>query len=187
MRHSETGGIINISNGLALTRMYALTMLCRGTLNLQGYGIYISTKSLQKWDIYQLHMNRVYIVNHTPTELLYLLRQVDNGIDIIQSEEGIKIYAETYLNKIISTKTFDMSHNHNRPIPMHSDDVHLTTLETTVGPTEIEEQKQLQETVGLKYRNTIGELIFAMVTCRADIAFPIMKLSQYNNRPAPCH
>ena len=26
-----------------------------------------------------------------------------------------------------------------------------------------------------------------MVTCRADIAFPVMKLSQYNNRPAICH
>ena len=147
-------------------------------------------------------------VNHTPTESLYLLRQVDNfaiacddpntatlfwdeldthlkaplkrekgritrhnGIDILQSADGIKIYTETYLKKIILTKSFNMKKVNNKPIPMHSDNTHLTSLETTSGPTDKEERKQLQDTVGLKYRNVTGELIFAMVTCRADIAY----------------
>ena len=163
-------------------------------------------------------------VNHTPTESLYLLRQVDdfafacddpstavafwdeldtylkaplkrergritrhNGIDILQSDHGIKIYAETYLTKILSTKTFDFKNIHTKPLPMHSDNEHITTLETTVGPSELTEQTILQNAHGMKYRNSTGELIFAMVTCRADIAFPITKLSQYNNRPAECH
>ena len=153
-------------------------------------------------------------VNHTPTESLYLLRQVDdfaiacdeqstaaafwdeldtylkaplkrekgritrhNGIDIHQSEDGIKIYAETYLTKILSTKTFDLTNIHNKPLPMHSDKDHINNLETTVGPVELTEQTNLQKVNGIKYRNSTGELIFAMVTCRGDIAFPIMKLS----------
>ena len=70
---------------------------------------------------------------------------------------------------------------------MHSDKDHINNLETTVGPVELTEQTNLQKVNGIKYRNSTGELIFAMVTCRGDIAFPIMKLSQYNNRPATCH
>ena len=110
-----------------------------------------------------------------------------NDIDILPSKDGIKIYTETYLKKILSTKSFDMNNIHNKPLPMHSDNGHITQLETTAGPSEVAEQNRLQSTVGLKYRNSTGELIFAMVTKRADIAFPVMKLSQYNNRPAECH
>ena len=163
-------------------------------------------------------------VKHTPTESLYLLRQVDdfafacddvktatlfwdeldtylkaplkrekgritrhNGIDILQSEDGIKIYAETYLNKILATKSFDMTITQNKPLPMSSDKDISTKLEMTIGPDDAAEQIKLQQETGFKYRNATGELIFAMVTCRADIAFPVMKLSQYNNRPALCH
>ena len=110
-----------------------------------------------------------------------------NGIDILQSEDGIKVYAETYLNKIISTKDFDMTVSQQRPIPMSADKEQMMTLETTVGPADANEQQALHSTAGFKYRNATGELIFAMVTCCADIAFSVMKLSQYNNRPALCH
>ena len=75
----------------------------------------------------------------------------------------------------------------NKPIPMNSDTTHMMTLEMTAGPVEIQEQKKLQTSVGFKYRNATGELIFAMITCRADIAFAVMKLFQYNNNPATCH
>ena len=37
------------------------------------------------------------------------------------------------------------------------------------------------------YRQAIGELIFLMVTCRPDISFPLIKLSQYSNKPAKVH
>ena len=48
-----------------------------------------------------------------------------NGIDIKQSQHGIKIFCETYLNKIMTTKTFDLSVPKNRPIPMLSEASHL--------------------------------------------------------------
>ena len=163
-------------------------------------------------------------VKYSPTESMYLLRQVDdfalacddyetavsiwdeldsylkaplkretslitrhNGINVLQSRDGIKIYAETYIRKIISTKSFDMTTTKNRPIPMSSDNSVMHTLETTTGSDNLDDQKSLHSKVGFKYRNATGELIFAMVTCRADIAFSVMKLSQYNNRPALCH
>ena len=40
---------------------------------------------------------------------------------------------------------------------------------------------------GFKCRKTTGKLIFAMVTCRADISLSVLNLSQYNNSPVQCH
>jgi hypothetical protein len=37
------------------------------------------------------------------------------------------------------------------------------------------------------YQQAIGELIYAMVTCRPDISFPLIKLSQYSANPAEIH
>ena len=39
----------------------------------------------------------------------------------------------------------------------------------------------------MNYRQAIGELIYAMVTCRPDIAFPVTKLSQYSTNPSSIH
>ena len=70
---------------------------------------------------------------------------------------------------------------------MTSDKKLLHTLETIIGPDDIAEINNLICEAGFKYRNATGELIFAMMTCQADVSFPIMKLSLYNNRPALCH
>ena len=37
------------------------------------------------------------------------------------------------------------------------------------------------------YRQAIGELIYALVTCHPDISFPVIKLSQYSTRPTAIH
>ena len=41
--------------------------------------------------------------------------------------------------------------------------------------------------MGINYRQAIGELLYAMVTCRPDISFPVTKLSQYSMNPAEPH
>ena len=169
------------------------------------------------------HEPCIYI-KYTPTETIYMLRQVDdfaiacdhkdtatlywdemdrylkeplkrehnlltrhNGIDILQTSDFIKVYCETYLNKILSTKIFPLTPICQKPLPMSSQNSDLKELETTTGPRDETEQGELQKTNGFKYRTTTGELIFALVTCRADIAFPVTKLTQYNNDPAQCH
>ena len=163
-------------------------------------------------------------IKYTPTETLYMLRQVDdfaiacddkrtaishwdeidtflkeplkrekdlltrhNGIDILQTQDFIKVYCETYLHKILKSKTFSLITTSHKPLPMSSQNSDMKTLETSTGPRESTAQTQLQSTNGFKYRTTTGELIFALVTCRADIAFPVMKLTQFNNDPAQCH
>ena len=55
-------------------------------------------------------------------------------------------------------------------------------------PPVLEQDKQsLQIEMGLNYRQDIGELIFLMITCRPDISFPLIKLSQYSVNPAKEH
>ena len=110
-----------------------------------------------------------------------------NGIDIEQSSDGIKVYCRTYLEKILSTKNFNMNITQNKPIPMTNDNGKMTNLELTIGTDDKDTQQLLQSQFGFKYRNTTGELIFALVMCRPDISFPVMKLSQYNTLPAECH
>ena len=169
------------------------------------------------------HEPCIYI-KHTPTETVYLLRQVDdfaiacdtnetamfywdkmdehlkeplkretglitrhNGIDIEQTEHGIKMHCRTYLERIIKSKTFPMTIKKHKPLPMESNSTYVKTLESTIGPTTIDEQSVLANNAGFKYRNATGELIFAMITCRADIAFSVIKLTQYNSKPAICH
>ena len=110
-----------------------------------------------------------------------------NGIDVEQTEQGIKIHCNTYLNKILQTKTFDMTVPRNKPIPMLSETSNMRELETTKGPQTATAAKEFYDEHGFKYRNATGELIFAMVTCRTDISFAVLKLTQYNNSPAACH
>ena len=38
--------------------------------------------------------------------------------------------------------------------------------------------------MGFKYRSTIGELIFVLMTARPDICCQVINLCQYNNNPA---
>ena len=45
----------------------------------------------------------------------------------------------------------------------------------------------LEKEMKFNYRQAIGELIYAMVTCRPDISSPLIKLSQDSNNPAREH
>jgi hypothetical protein len=50
-----------------------------------------------------------------------------------------------------------------------------------------EERKLVEKEFGFGYRNAVGEIIYAMVTCRPDISFSVIKLSQYSAKPARIH
>ena len=38
--------------------------------------------------------------------------------------------------------------------------------------------------MNFKYRQAIGELLFAAVTCRPNVRFAVIRLSQYSSKPA---
>jgi hypothetical protein len=69
---------------------------------------------------------------------------------------------------------------------MNADNSFQRRLEQAPIPTE-DEIKSLEKEMGFGYRQAIGELIYAMVTCRADISHATIKLSQYSTRPTRIH
>ena len=66
---------------------------------------------------------------------------------------------------------------------MHTKDEYKLKLENTI-PFSAEELKQYEKRVGFDYIQAIGELIYAMVTYRPDISFPIIELAQYSTKPS---
>ena len=110
-----------------------------------------------------------------------------NGIDILQTDTYIRVHCETYIKKICSTKNFSFDNIHCKPTPLHCDKEFLARLETEPGSKDINDIKKLEKEFNFKYRTATGELIFAMISCRPDIAFAVMKLSQFNNCPSSHH
>ena len=105
-----------------------------------------------------------------------------NGIDVLQTCDYVKLYNQTYIEKILEQHAWihqgDEIPNAKFSIPMHSESMYTRKLETTDLPT-VEEINGLEHEYGFGYQQAIGKLIYALVTCRPDISFPVIKLSQY--------
>lgn len=112
-----------------------------------------------------------------------------NGVDVDQTREYIKLYNKTYILKMLAKHDWirqEPNHTHNFPTPMISEPAYQRKLETTEQPND-KDIKNLETKYGFGYRQAIGELIYALVTCRPDISFPVIKLSQYSTRPTAIH
>ena len=115
-----------------------------------------------------------------------------NGVDVEQTDKYIKIHNTTFVNKILDFHHWQIStlnpvDNVNPTTPMTSDPSFLRSLENSQPPLLKDESIALQRKMGFNYRQAIGELLYAMVTCRPDISFPVIKLSQYSNAPCEVH
>jgi dUTP pyrophosphatase len=112
-----------------------------------------------------------------------------NGVDIIQSKYNIKLNNPTYLRKIIGEHQWMINDTavSNMPTPMPDDRKYMEKLENAVAPITERDRTVLQLKMNFNYRQAIGELIYAMVTCRPDISYPLIKLSQYSQNPAEIH
>ena len=69
---------------------------------------------------------------------------------------------------------------------MQDDSEYQRALEEAT-PLTIAELNAIEDRLGFSYRQAIGELIYALVTCRPDISFACIKLSQYSAKPASIH
>ena len=58
---------------------------------------------------------------------------------------------------------------------------------TSKGPSDSNSAAKLQLKIGFRYRQAIGELLFAALTCRPDVLFPTILLSQHNSIHVECH
>ena len=114
-----------------------------------------------------------------------------NGIDVTQTQDYIKLDCHTYINKL-SEKYLDTWLNkvtltENRPTPLPTDPSWIKKFNAAVGPSDPKDQANLATKMQLKYKAGVGELIWAMTTCRPDIAFTSVKLSQSNSAPSEHH
>ena len=112
-----------------------------------------------------------------------------NGVDIDQRREYIKIHNATYISKLEHQHKWlaeDTTPIHSHPLPMESTSSYLHQLEQAT-PLTATEKTAIENKYGFTYRQGVGEIIYAMITCRPDISFGIIKLSQYSTRPAEIH
>ena len=112
-----------------------------------------------------------------------------NGVDVEQTQQYIKLHNTTYIDKLIEQHKWlqqDTTPLHQFPLPMNPDTKYQRQLEQAE-PLSIDEKKLLEQKLRFTYRQAVGEIIYGMITCRPDISYAIIKLSQYSNRPAAIH
>ncbi len=65
-----------------------------------------------------------------------------------------------------------------RPTPFPCDPTWYKKFNAAMGDPDPQKQANLAKSMNLSYRSGVGKLIWAMTTCRPDLAFVSVKLSQ---------
>ncbi len=73
------------------------------------------------------------------------------------------------------------------PTPLPKTKTFLTLLLNAKGDPDPKAQAQLAQSMKLSYRSAIGDLIWAMTTCRPDISYATVHASQYSCTPHALH
>ena len=111
-----------------------------------------------------------------------------NRLNITQGNRYIKLSCETYLTKILEGHGW-LRPTHSSPLAttMNHDKKYMKELEDAKGPPDDTARAILEKEMIFSYQQAIGELLFAAIICHPDILYAIIKLSQYNNKPAHVH
>ena len=112
-----------------------------------------------------------------------------NVVALSQSCDYCKVHCAPYLDRVFERHGWDKLSNESnqRPTPISSDPAFIKELETTSDPEDDAEHRKLEKEMGFSYCATVGELVYTLITCRPDISFATIKLSQYSAKPARCH
>ena len=103
-----------------------------------------------------------------------------NGVNIEQTKHYIKISCESYIEKICAKhldswmRIFTMPTIGPTPLPTTSG--FMKSFLTAEGVQE--GQKELESRMRLSYRSGVGELIYALITCRPDISHVVVRCAQ---------
>jgi hypothetical protein len=106
-----------------------------------------------------------------------------NGLDIVQAASHITVTVEKYLDQVFLAHGW--SNILSKATPLQSDNAYVKKLDSAIPL--LHADYKLAETNRFRYRSAIGELIWPMVCARPDLAFPVVKLSQFSSAPAACH
>jgi Reverse transcriptase (RNA-dependent DNA polymerase)./Integrase core domain. len=108
-----------------------------------------------------------------------------NGLDIVQTREGIQINCSTYIRKLQTAHGWnEVSKKPLEPISPNK----VKELESTEGPpVDSKEGKALQKLNGFNYRGVVGEIVYAYIVAHPDYGFAVALLSHFNTCPSQCH
>jgi hypothetical protein len=106
-----------------------------------------------------------------------------NGIDISQSRIHVSILSKTYLDTVFNN--YGWNDITPTSLPMNPSNEFICALDSAE-PLEPTHLSQLNST-RFRYRATIGELVWPMITMRPELSYPVIKLSQFATNPATIH
>ena len=101
------------------------------------------------------------------------------GLEFLQQEQGISITCDQYIDKLI--EKFGLQHAHSVETPLGA------TPDLTKVPVPEPGSDEYYENQNLPYRQIIGSLIYASVTCRPDISYATNLLSRWTANPSKKH
>jgi hypothetical protein len=107
-----------------------------------------------------------------------------NGIDVVQARtHSITISVERYLDTVF--ESHGLKNHIPLSLPMRPDNDFVKALDSAVplGPNV----RAASDKQRFRYRGAIGELIWPMITTRPELAFLVVKLSQFSVAPAMIH
>ena len=114
-----------------------------------------------------------------------------NGVNISQTRDYVKLSCESYLRKVCEAHMLTWMKNvpitADRPTPLPTTPPWNKAFSTAMGDPSTKAQAALEEKYQFGYRSAIGELIYAMVTCRPDISYAVVKCAQSSACPAEIH
>ena len=103
-----------------------------------------------------------------------------NGVNVEQTKHYIKLSCESYIDKISARhldswmRVFAVPPLNPTPLPTTSG--FAKAFLSSVGKEE--NQKDLEKRMQISYRSGVGELIYALVTCRPDISHAVVRCAQ---------
>ena len=135
--------------------------------------------------------SRLRLLDETEDPFTYLGLITDfNGIDVEQFLEYIRIACGNYIDRIYTShgwgndKTMNPVSKPIAPLPMYT----LHTIGTQAGPLEgTAKHRALEDKKGFSYQTLLGEMMYAYVSCRPDIGYPITLMSKYASNPSANH
>ena len=114
-----------------------------------------------------------------------------NGVDVLQTRHYIRLSCTSFIEKIsekyLATWMKHLYAPSTRPTPLPTDAPWWKEFNKAIGDPDKKCQALLEKEMQMSYRAGVGELIWAMTTCRPDLAFASIKLSQSNSCPHKIH
>eukprot|EP00986_Skeletonema_menzelii_P015723 scaffold12494_cov159-Skeletonema_menzelii.AAC.1 len=112
-----------------------------------------------------------------------------NGVNIQQTKHYIKLSVSTWIEKICDKYDWLLhSSSSSKPLtPLPATKTFLDAFRNASGNPDPKHQRDLEKHNGFNYRTAIGELIYAMVSCRPDLSYAVTKCAQFSACPHQKH